>query len=107
MLAYRAAHAADPTAELPRWKYSVVTSNSVLRNHLLRWHRVEYAKACHDRTWPGHIQQYVDGVNTGPAASLDTISEFTPELFNEYLVRFLVADDQVGRLDIYSPLHDL
>lgn len=74
--------------------YSSNTGNANLRRHLMREHEAAYKQKCRDEGWDyttPKVPQPSVGVNRQNA-----LPSFSPEVFLEYLVRFVTADDQVS-----------
>jgi hypothetical protein len=83
---------------LPNFIYGSKTGNSNLRRHLRIRHAEEYDKAVVQHKWGYRLSN-----DTSEASKLDArnkrsldIPSYSPAVFREYLVRFIVADDQVG-----------
>ena len=79
--------------------YKESSGKSNCCKHLLSRHPDIYDKTVQEKNWPYHLSTEASGTRA-------TVSElrkrvlpwFTPESFIEYLVRFIVADDQVSNL---------
>lgn len=96
---YRDAQAANPSAWLPRFRYSLKTSNSSLRPHIGKHHLDLYKKLAKERGW-NVLYVIKDRSETSdsvvpPSAEGEQRELFSEELFRKRLVNFIVADDQV------------
>jgi hypothetical protein len=96
---YRAAQTADPLAQIPRFRYSLKTSNSSLRPHIGKQHLDLYKKLAKERGW-NILYVIKDRSETSdsvvpPSAEGEQCELFSEELFRKRLVYFIVADDQV------------
>ncbi|KAF8690920.1 hypothetical protein AX14_002938 [Amanita brunnescens Koide BX004] len=78
--------------------YSLKTSNSNLRAHLKTEHNELYTMMCQERRWP-----YLTSKLSQPTIEEQHKISFPPFLSTallEYLVRFIVADDQIGHITL-------
>ena len=66
-----------------------------LRKHLYRKHPDEYDKAAVERGWTNKQEQQMEDVSIQTHAARQDVLPYSQEAFMEYLVRFIVADDQV------------
>jgi hypothetical protein len=73
--------------------YSLTTGTSNLRKHLTSQHEVVYLQMAEKRGWRYH--EKVKKPNIGENRKM-ALPAFSPETFLEYLVRFVMADDQVS-----------
>ena len=79
--------------------YEVKSGKTNCRNHLLKTHLKIYDKTVQKKNWPFRL-------STEAFSSRVTVSDlhkraiprFTLESFREYLVHFIIADDQVSNL---------
>jgi hypothetical protein len=88
-----------------KFEYSSNTSNSTLRPHLEKFHTALYKQLALERGWKMQLPSLTSQArSTGSiidSASEDAPDKFTEKLFYEYLVKFIVADDQVCSYAIY------
>jgi len=76
--------------------YGWKTANGNLRSHLLGQHPKEYDKAVINHKWQYKLSTQSGNASTHPRnAVIREVLPFSPEVFLEHLVRFIVADDQV------------
>jgi hypothetical protein len=79
-----------------RYIYSAKTSNTSLRPHLEKAHRQLYLQLKEKHGWksqlPGQASQATTAATQAQDVPIDTFSEQT---FHQYLLHFIVADDQV------------
>jgi hypothetical protein len=82
----------------PHGVYAIKTGNTNLRNHLRNVHGKEYDEAISRYNWP-----YLLSTQTRDASTQNDrnqrdpdVPSFSPAVFLEHLVRFIVADDQVS-----------
>jgi hypothetical protein len=77
--------------------YARTTGNSNLRRHLTRQHPKEYDTAIMDNNWDYKLSTHSDDTahNNNCNVANSQVPPFSPQTFLEYLVRFVVADDQV------------
>jgi len=74
--------------------YSLTSTTSTLWNHLHRLHLAVYVATCKKKGWMRYLQpQEIDGCQQ--LASLQPRAPFSPDVFLEVLVQWIVADDQV------------
>ena len=79
--------------------YELKSGKTNCRNHLLGKHVAIYDKAVQDHQWP-----YPLSTERGRAKAAvgelrkRALPRFTPGSFIKYIVRFIVADDQVSNL---------
>jgi hypothetical protein len=82
--------------------YQLGSGKSNCRNHLRNKHKEVYDKTILEKNWPYPLS--TDERVAKPTAGelrRRTLPRFTAESFIDYLVRFIVADDQVS---IFSAL---
>lgn len=100
----RAQHDANPAAwpHGQKYDFSKGTSTSSLRPHLEKYHHDLYMKLAQERNWkiqlPGFLSQArrsnaASGSNSN--ASKLSPDDFSEETFHNYILRFIIADDQV------------
>lgn len=95
---YRAAQATNPSTQIPKFSYSLRTSNSSLRPHIRREHLDLFMSLAKQRGWN---VSYVTGQSetsdsvVPPSAEGEQREQFSEELFRKRLLNFIVADDQV------------
>jgi hypothetical protein len=79
--------------------YGTRTANGNLRNHMYKNHPQEYDQAVEQNGWNHRLSSETNdprgGSNPGNVRK-ESLPAFSPEAFMEYLVRFIVADDQVS-----------
>jgi hypothetical protein len=81
--------------------YKVDTGKSNCRKHLLSRHATIYDKTVQEKKWPFRLSTEDPGTRaTVGELRKRALPQFTLESFIEYLVRFIVADDQVSNLPI-------
>ena len=85
--------------------YGKTTSNSNLRNHLLKKHPKEYDKAVSDYKWKYRLstQSPSNDPSTHNIRNLirQGLPPFSRAAFLEHLVRFIVTDDQVRLISLH------
>ena len=93
---YRKTREADPDSWPAKiiYEYSARGSTSTLRGHLEREHLDDYKKTAKEKGWKLRSQARLvsDASATSPMVPPDLFDEKT---FQQYLVRFIIADDQV------------
>lgn len=79
------------------YMYQLGSAKTNCRNHLRSKHRETYDKTIVEKNWPYPLstEDRVDKPNAGELRR-QTLPRFTGESFLDYLVRFIVADDQVS-----------
>lgn len=83
--------------------YGIRTGNTNLRGHLYRVHGKAYDKAIEENGWkyPLSTQTKYSSTMGDPCdVNKRVLPPFSEEIFLKYLVRFIVADDQVSRSDL-------
>jgi hypothetical protein len=77
--------------------YRLSTSKSNCRRHLRSIHGPDYDAAVRKNKWPFPLSTEIPNakIPIGEQGG-QVLPEFTVETFIEYLVRFIVADDQVS-----------
>lgn len=80
--------------------YEASTGTTNCRNHLLSKHPVIYDKTVQEKNWPYRLS--IDKSRKATVGELRkrALPQFTLGSFIEYLVRFIVADDQVSKLPL-------
>ena len=81
-------------------EYAVSTTTGVLRDHLERFHALEYIDACEKNGWPVKIKALVDPQTVPFRDALRPA--FMIARFKSALVNWIVADDQVGYISFGS-----
>jgi hypothetical protein len=85
--------------DTPNYFYGIKTGNTNLRRHLHKQHPQEYDRTVVEKGWSYRLSTQTDGTsahsNARNARNPD-LPSFSPAAFLEQLVRFTVADDQVG-----------
>lgn len=98
----RALHDENPTAwpNGRTYTFSDSTSTSSLRPHLEKYHSELYLSLAQERGWKIQLPGVVSRArsNAGEASQDSRPDEFSEETFHNYLMRFIVADDQVSFL---------
>ena len=80
--------------QICRVSYSLTLITSTLQNHLCHHHLAVYVATYKENGWMRYLQlQEIDGHQQ--LASLQSHALFSPNVFLEVLVRWIVADDQV------------
>jgi len=80
--------------QICRELYSLILTTSTLQNHLHHLHLAVYIATCKKKGWMRYLQpQEIDGCQQ--LASLQPYAPFSPNVFLEVLVQWIVADDQV------------
>jgi hypothetical protein len=78
--------------------YKLDTGKTNCRNHLRKRHPVIYDKTVLEKRWPYPLSTEVPGSKTTIGdLRKRVLPQFTLQSFIKYLVRFIVADDQVSR----------
>lgn len=80
--------------------YKVNTGKTNCRNHLLSRHAAVYDKTVQENNWPYRLSTEKPGKATVGELRKRALPQFTLDSFIEYLVRFIVADDQVSKLPL-------
>ena len=98
---FRALHDGNPAA-WPNGRtyiFSDSTSTSSLRPHLEKYHSELYLSLAQERGWkiqlPGIVSQARSNVGENANSQDSPPDDFSEETFHNYLLRFIVADDQV------------
>jgi hypothetical protein len=97
----RALHDANPTAwpNGRTYVFSDSTSTSSLRPHLEKYHSQLYLKLAQERGWKIQLPGIVSRARSNASGSAESqgspLDNFNEETFHNYLLRFIVADDQV------------
>jgi hypothetical protein len=91
-------HEANPT--LPKWNYEYKPNQgySGLRRHIERFRQDEYLKACQENRWRIMLPNWLKEKKAAEAVTQDSQAArtaFSLELFLQYLINWIVADDQV------------
>jgi hypothetical protein len=81
-----------------KYFYQENTGSSNLRKHLYKLHPSEYDAACEAYGWRNRRLEVSDGATLTNDLRRN-VPPFSPTVFMEYLVRFIVADDQVRFTD--------
>jgi len=80
-----------------RGVYKMETGKSNCRKHLLSHHAATYDKTVQEKNWPYRLSTEMPGAKTTVGELRKrALPRFTLETFVDYLVRFIVADDQVS-----------
>lgn len=79
------------------YKYSWSTGGSGLRSHLERFHQKEYLKIGQERGWVMQLASIKTQEKQAQEnqATLKQEVPFSPDNVTNYLIRFIVANDQV------------
>lgn len=87
--------------------YKVDTGKTNCRRHLTTRHAIIYDKTVREKNWPYRLSSEKPGTKTTVGELRKrALPRFTLESFIEYLVRFIVADDQVSdSLSLTHVLH--
>lgn len=105
------AYDADPTIwpSGRRYIYSKGTSTTSLRPHIEKYHLEEYKRLANERGWKIMLPGLVSQARSEAAASVPAADErrddFDEQTFHEYLLNFIVADDQVCLSFLCLPSH--
>jgi hypothetical protein len=79
--------------------YGIGSGKTNCRNHLRNRHSDIYDKTVQEKNWPYRLSTETPGAKaTVGELRKRVLPRFSPESFIEYLVRFIVADDQVSNL---------
>ena len=84
------------------WIYQPNTSGTNLRKHLRMYHYETYAAVANEKQWPSNITRHIypEGPNAAaliPMANAEDIGViFNDTVFLDFLVKFIVTDDQVS-----------
>ena len=87
------------------YTFSDSTSTSSLRPHLEKYHSELYLSLAQERGWKIQLPGIVSQARSNAASGEKTNSQlegsqapddFTEDAFHKYLLRFIVADDQVS-----------
>ena len=87
---------------MPNYFYMMTTATTNLRNHLRNQHPEEYDRAVVEYKWNYKLTTQSDDASAHKDARKlrnQGIPSFSPRTFLDHLVRFIVADDQVGLND--------
>jgi hypothetical protein len=79
--------------------YKLGTGKTNCRNHLIRKHSAVYDQTVQEKQWPFRLSNEKRGAKTAGLPKR-VVPRFTLDLFIEYLVRFIVANDQVRSLPL-------
>jgi len=82
--------------------YAKSTGTSNLRSHLRIIHPTEYDEAVAANGWPYKLSTEVNNPSAQNSRDDTTriVPPFSPEAFLEYLIHFIVADDQVWLINV-------
>lgn len=92
----------DPERAPDCYLYSTNTASANLRRHLVNEHGPAYDKVIIENGWNYPLsteKKSGKGVTTGDLRKR-ALPAFSPEVFLKYLVRFIVADDQVSHCNL-------
>jgi hypothetical protein len=82
-----------------RFEYSKNTSTTSLRPHIEKYHLEEYKLLADKHNWKSLLPGLVSQARSTAAAQLDQSDnlkvKFDEHTFHQYLLNFIVADDQV------------
>src|SRR5215510_7610148 len=89
------------------FKFSHNTSNSSLRPHIEKHHLELFKTLAEARGWPIHLKGLVlqaqsQAASEAAASQVGQIVEFNQEALNQYLLSFIVANDQVRYALVWS-----
>jgi len=79
-------------------EYSYKTTTGVLRAHISKFHEYEYLEACSTNGWPVKIKSLSRGGSSSSSSAGPPRPSFTLARFKHALVNWVVADDQVCKL---------
>jgi hypothetical protein len=86
---------------LPSYTYLPSTANSNLRHHLESHHEDEYVETCKTNGWKMQLAKRAakdslvqTTLDSHTAPNAPARAKFSPQLFLQYLIKFIVADDQ-------------
>jgi hypothetical protein len=86
--------------------YGMGTGNTNLRRHLASKHAAAYDKAIVANSWEYRLSGDVkSGKSNSVGAQKPSLPPFTQASFIDYIVRFVVADDQVSNTFSVSNLY--
>jgi biotin operon repressor len=118
-----------PSSKRRGFTYAKATGNSSLRPHIYKWHLLEYLTQALENSWPivvkevrmlqtqgfsieemkAHVEKGGDltslpprqnaGAASGPR-DRSSVPEFSVSTFHQFLLSFIVADDQVSGFDL-------
>jgi hypothetical protein len=118
-----------PSSKRRGFMYAKATGNSLLRPHIYKWHLLEYLTQALENSWPiivkevtmlqtqgfsieemkAHVKKGGDlaslpphqnaGAASGPRDQ-SSVPEFSVSTFHQFLLSFIVADDQVSGFDL-------
>jgi hypothetical protein len=95
----------DPTTHVHH--HALSTATSTLRNHLGKAHRADYDQICAQNGWKNNLaeaeKQKAETAKT--VAQVATREQFSVEGLLKRIARFIVADDQVGRLLFFEVIY--
>lgn len=91
--------------DVPNFIYGPKTANGNLRRHLNKVHAEEYDQAIKQHKWPYQLSSQTQTADASTAHSTRSqrdprLPQFSQTVFQELLVRFIVADDQVSPDDL-------
>lgn len=105
----RTLHDANPAAwpNSRTYFFSDSTSTSSLRPHLEKYHSELYILLAQERGWKIQLPGIISRARSNVAENTDSKNpcpdDFSENTFHNYLLRFIVSDDQV--LIIFTPSH--
>jgi len=83
--------------KVPNYIYFMTTGYLNLRKHLARWHSAAYDKAIVENNWDyRHSSQLMSSKLDTVEARKHSLPLFTQASFIEYIIRFVITDDQVS-----------
>jgi len=83
--------------------YAKSTGNTNLHRHLLKKHPEEYNKVIEDFDWPYKPSMHAEDASIHNAnVTVQPVPPYSPQAFLDYLVHFIVSDDQVYPFILYS-----
>lgn len=92
-------HGYDQPSGVENYTYKIKTGKSNCRNHLLNKHGDIYDKTVQEKNWRYRLSADRHGAKRIVDERRDrTLPPFSSESFIDYLVRFIVADDQVSNV---------
>lgn len=96
---YRKTRDADPSHWNSKisYEYAASSSTSTLRGHLEREHLDDYMALSKEKGWKHQLRSQAR-LNSEASVTSSTVpvDSFDEETFHQYLIRFIVTDDQVS-----------
>lgn len=116
-----------PSSAKRNFTYANSSSNTTLRPHIYKWHLLEYLTQALENSWPivvkevkmcqnqgfsieemkahvekgGNLASLPRRQNASMPGNRDSIPEFSVSTFHQFLLSFIVADDQVSGVHLH------